>query len=365
MKLLLLGSLLVVLILYVNAGEDYYKLLGVSRSASQAEIKKAYRKKAIDYHPDKHPNDEEKKKIFQSISAAFEVLSDEEKRRVYDQYGEEGLKNGGRQQGFDMDDIFSMFGGGGGGGKKRRNDELPKADPMVIKLQVTLADLYNGKEMEMLQRRQILCRHCRGTGAENPDDVSNCPVCGGSGVKIVTQQLGPGFVQRMQTTCDRCGGKGKVVTSTCSKCKGTKVATGEQYINIFIEKGMPDGHQIVSEGDGDERPGEQPGDVIFKIFTLPDPVFERRGNDLNTRLDITLLEALVGFSKTIKHLDGHEVQVARTDVTKPGLTITIPEEGMPHHGFSSKKGNLYVTFTVIFPVSITQEQKDAFTKLLS
>jgi len=229
-------------------------------------------------------------------TVAYEVLSDEEKRRVYDQYGEEGLKSGGRGTGFDMDDIFSMF-GGGGSKKQRRNDELPKAESLVVKLFVTLADLYNGKEIEVLQRRQILCPHCRGTGAENPDDVSSCPVCGGSGMRIVTQQLGPGFVQRMQTPCDKCGGKGRVVTSQCSKCKGTKIATGEQYLSVFIEKGMPDGHQIVSANDGDERPGEQPGDIIFKITTLPHSLFQRDGDNLHTNMEITLLQALIGFKK--------------------------------------------------------------------
>jgi len=249
--------------------------------------------------------------------------------------------------------------------KKRRNDELPKAEPLVVKLFVTLADIYNGKEIEVLQRRQILCPHCRGTGAENPDDVSNCPVCGGSGTKIVTQQLGPGFVQRMQTTCDRCGGKGRIVTSQCSKCHGSKVALGDQYLTVFVEKGMPDGHQIVSPNDGDERPGEQPGDVVFKLTTLPHEIFRRDGDHLHAAMEITLLQALVGFTKTLKHLDGHEVPIQRSSVTKPGLTLTITEEGMPQHGNPTKKGNLYVTFTILFPLSITEEQKNGFTKLLS
>jgi len=204
--------ILIIVVLFFTfgiCGEDYYKLLGITRSAKAADIKKAYRKLAVQYHPDKHPNDEEKKAKFQEISNAYEVLSDEEKRRIYDQYGEEGLKKGVRSgDGFNpFEDIFSsMF--TGGGGQRRKKDELPKANPMKIKLQVSLEDLYNGKDLEILQRRQVLCPHCRGTGAENSDDVSSCPDCGGTGVKVVTQKLGPGFVQRMQTTCDRCGGKG-------------------------------------------------------------------------------------------------------------------------------------------------------------
>jgi len=349
---------------FAICGEDYYKLLGVTRSAKQNEIKKAYRKLAPLYHPDKHPNDEVKKAKFQEISNAYEVLSDDEKRRIYDQYGEEGLKKGvrGGSGAFDFDDIFSMF--NGGGQQRKRKDELPKANPLKIKLHVTLEDLYNGKDFEVLQRRQILCPHCRGTGAENSDDVSSCPDCSGSGVKIVTQKLGPGFVQRMQTTCDRCGGKGRIVTSTCSHCSGSKVDTAEQLISLFIERGMPDGHEIVSESDGDEKPGEEPGDLIFIISAAPHKRFERKGNDLYMTISISLLQALVGFSKSFKHLDGHDVLIERDSVTKPGLQITVAGEGMPHYGFATQKGDLYVTFTILFPTTLTDEQKEGFKNLL-
>lgn len=339
---------------------DYYSLLEVSKSASKQEIKKAYRKLAVKYHPDKNPEDQSK---FQEITKAYEVLSDEEKRRVYDQYGEEGLTNNGRNgAGFGFDDIFSMF--GGGQRKNRRSDELPKADPVKVKLYVSLEDLYNGRDLEILQRRQVLCPHCRGTGAENSDDVATCTECGGSGVKIVTQKIGPGFVQRMQSTCDKCNGKGKIVTSVCHHCHGTKVDVEEQIVTVIVEKGMPDGFEIVSESDGDERPGEEPGDIIFQITTLPHKRFERKGNDLHLGMTISLLQALVGFKKTFKHLDGHEIVVERNQVTKPGQVIELENEGMPLHGFSSNHGKLYITVTVQFPSSITEEQKQGFQKLL-
>eukprot|EP01123_Difflugia_compressa_P009123 TRINITY_DN292_c1_g2_i1.p1 TRINITY_DN292_c1_g2~~TRINITY_DN292_c1_g2_i1.p1 ORF type:complete len:371 (-),score=81.65 TRINITY_DN292_c1_g2_i1:86-1198(-) len=347
----------------VYCGEDYYKILGVPRNAKDSEIKKAYRRLAMQYHPDKHPNDEEKHLKYQKISNAYEVLSDDEKRRIYDQYGEEGLQKGVRSNtGFDFEDIFSMF--GGGGGQRQRKDEMPKGAPIKIKVSVSLEDLYNGKDLEVLQRRQVLCPHCRGTGAENSDDVSTCPDCGGSGIKVVTQKLGPGFVQRMQTTCDRCGGKGRIVTSTCSHCGGTKVDTAEQMLPLFIEKGMPDGYEIVMDSDGDEKPGEEPGDVIFKIITAPHKRFERKGNDLYMNMTVTLLQSLVGFTKSFKHLDGHEVTVTRDGVTKPGLQIVMADEGMPHHGWPTQKGSLYITFTVLFPTSLTEEQKEGFKNLL-
>jgi len=252
----------------------------------------------------------------------------------------------------------------GGASQRKKKDELPKGNPLRIKLYVTLEDIYNGKELEVLQRRQVLCPHCRGTGAENSDDVSSCPDCGGTGVKVVTQKLGPGFVQRMQTTCDRCGGKGKIVTSSCSHCHGSKVDTAEQLITLFIEKGMPDGFEIVSDSDSDEKPGEEPGDLIFKVTTTPHKRFERRGNDLYMNMTITLLQSLVGFEKSFKHLDGHEVNIKRDTVTKPGLQITVEDEGMPHHGFPSQRGVLYITFNILFPTTLTTEQKDGFKKLL-
>jgi len=262
---------------------------------------------------------------------------------------------------FDFDDIFSMF---NGGGQRKKKDEMPKGNPLRIKLHVSLEDLYNGKDFEVLQRRQVLCPHCRGTGAENSDDVTSCPDCGGSGVKIVTQKLGPGFVQRMQTTCDRCGGKGKIVSSVCSHCSGSKIDVAEQLITIYIEQGMPDGYEIISESDADEKPGEEPGDLIFKVTTAPHKRFERKGNDLHMSMTISLLQSLVGFTKTVKHLDGHEVIITRDAVTKPGLEIVVPSEGMPHHGFSAQKGDLYVTFTVQFPTTITEQQREGFKNLL-
>jgi len=232
-------------------------------------------------------------------------------------------------------------------------------------VQATLEDLYNGRDFEILQRRQILCTHCRGTGADDPNDVQTCNVCGGSGHKIVEQKIGPGFVQRMQTVCDKCGGKGKVSKSVCSKCKGTKVQAGEQLLTIFIEKGMPDGYEIKSTSDCDENPGEEPGDILFKITTAPHERFTRKGNDLFMTLKISLLEALTGFQYSFKHLDGHAVELKRTTVTPPGFIQALPNEGMPIHGNSFNFGQLFVTYQINFPTKLTEKQKEGFKSLLS
>jgi len=313
------------------AKRDYYQILGVSREANAKQLKKAYRDLSLKYHPDKNKESGASDK-FVEISNAYEVLSDDEKRRIYDQYGEEGLKEGGRAKHTNPFDLFSQFGFGGqqqgGHGDKRKGPNI------VVPIEVELRDLYLGKDYELLQKKQVLCPKCRGTGAKDPDDVKVCSACKGSGVKIFTQQLGPGFVTQTQRTCDVCGGKGRVAKSQCPFCKGTKVADGEETIELIIERGMPDGHEIVFEQEADERPDEIPGDLIFKIETVPDKRFIRRGDDLYMNMTISLLEALVGFSKSFRHLDGHTVKVGKEDVTKPGEVFMIAEEGMPKHNWS-------------------------------
>jgi len=248
---------------------------------------------------------------------------------------------------------------------KKKAGEFQKGPSQIIEIQVTLEDLYNGKEIEILQKRQILCTHCRGTGADDPNDVKTCKTCGGSGTRVVEQKIGPGFVQRIQQQCDVCGGKGKISKTVCSKCKGTKVEQGEQMLTVYIEKGMPEGHEIVSGSDADENPGEEPGDIIFKLAISQHQRFVRKGNDLYMTLRISLLEALVGFTFSFKHLDGHNVDLKRTAVTSPGFTEAIPQEGMPIHGNSLNFGQLFVTYQINFPNSVTEAQKEGFTKLLS
>jgi len=227
-----------------------------------------------------------------------------------------------------------------------------------------LKDLYLGKTITVGQKKQVLCPKCRGTGAKDPNDVQQCPDCGGSGTKIFTQQVGPGFVTQTQRTCDRCGGKGRIIKSTCPACKGTKVSVDEDTITVVVEKGMPDGHQIIFEQEADENPDTVPGDVIFKIQTLPHKRFSRVGDDLHMKITISLLEALVGFNKLIRHLDGHDVKVEKDSVTKPGEIMIIEDEGMPHHNFPSQIGNLVIEFSIKMPTSLTEQQKQGFRDLL-
>jgi len=360
MKTMMIGLMLFIEVVY---SEDYYKLLDVPRDATVSQISRAYRQMARKFHPDKlktdDPKYQETLEKFQKIQNAYDVLSDEDKRRKYDQFGEEGLKQNMNKGWNPFESFFNMNSG------HERTGEMPKGPSVTIEVQVSLEDLYNGKDIEVLQRRQTLCPKCRGTGAKDPDDVKSCPACDGTGFRIVTQRLGPGFVTKTQTTCDQCGGKGKTVTSTCEYCSGKKTSRGDQMINIFIERGMPDGFEIKSEEDADEAPERTPGDLIFKLVTVSHKRFTRKGNDLYMQYTIPLLQALIGFTKTFNHLDGHEVKVERTEITPPGFVLKLSGEGMPVHDSPDVYGDLYITFVIQFPDKLTETQKEEVKKLFS
>jgi DnaJ-related protein SCJ1 len=301
------------LLLAIVAAEDLYSILGVPRSSSVPEIKQAFRLASRTKHPDKGGDPA----VWAKYSHAYEVLTSEEKRQVYDQQGEEGLKrmeNGQQGGGDPFGSFFDMFGGGG----QRQQGGMAQGPNLEFPIVVTLKDLYLGKELRAAHRKQKLCSHCRGTGAEKPDDVKVCATCKGKGVVIQMQRLGPGFVTQTQQTCNVCGGRGKTVTSTCHRCGGKKVEVGEDILTIHIERGMRAGQKIKFPMTGDQAPDVHAGDVSFVVVEAPHPVFRRDGDDLHMTLSVSLLEALTGFSKTVTHLDGRIVTVARSDTTIPG-----------------------------------------------
>lgn len=346
--------LLVLLLTTLVNAVDYYKVLGVSRQATASELKKAYRTLSLKYHPDKQTGD---KKKYEEINKAYEVLSDEKQRRLYDQGGEEALKNGNNQQGGFGFNPFDFF--NGGHQQRRQQQRMPDVE---VVLDVTLEDLYKGKTLEVLHKKRQLCSHCHGSGADTPDDVKDCPVCHGAGVKVERRQIAPGFVQQFQTTCNHCHGTGKVYGKKCHVCGGKKVEPGETTISVTINKGMRDGEEIRFEGFGDERPDFETGDVVFKIHTIPDSRFTRQWNDLQTTLHITLKESLIGFSKTITHVDGHEVKVERKGVTPYGDVIVIKNEGMPIRQRDTY-GNMKINIVVDFPKTLTRAQQEGIEKL--
>lgn len=347
-----------------------YEALGISKDASPAQIKKTYYQLAKDLHPDKNPNNPDALKRFQEVSHAYEVLSDPEKRSLYDQYGEEALQGGGPS---DASSIFEqMFGGGifgdvfGGGGGRRRGPQ--KGEDIGFNLGVTLKDLYNGTVKKLKVKKKVICEKCAGKGCKGASVPKECAGCNGQGIKIVRRQIGPGMVQQMQTHCNDCGGKGEVIDKKdrCTGCNGKKTIDEEKVIEVHVDRGMSEGQRITFSGEGDQAPGITPGDIVVILkLKQEDPVFERNGEDLIMTKKINLLESLTGFEFTINHLDDR-VLVVKTkpgEVTTPNQIRVIPEEGMPKHKNPFVKGNLYIKFTVDFPASFSLSEEQI--KLLS
>ncbi|CDH60313.1 heat shock protein family protein [Lichtheimia corymbifera JMRC:FSU:9682] len=351
--------LLLVVVLVVHAGKDFYSILDVPRDAPKSQIKKHYKKLSRVYHPDKNPGDKKAEEKFMELTAAYEVLVDEEQRAIYDRYGEEGLeqhKNGGGGGGFHSPfDIFSQFFGGGGFGGHRAQQQERRGPDVQVELPVSLEDLYNGGSLEIDISKQVVCDHCHGSGARRSEDIQTCPTCQGHGRTITRIQLGPGMVQQVQQTCTQCGGKGKTIRAVCNACGGKKVLRGNEQYTIVIEKGMRDGQTTVLEQEADEYPDAIPGDMVFIVTTDPHPVFERQGDNLYTKQHITLIEALTGFEKTIKQLDGSDIKLERSGVTQYGFVQTIKGAGMPHYDNPSEHGDLFVEYQVVFPTHIDED----------
>jgi len=341
--------------------EEYYKVLGVSKDASESELKKAYRKLALKNHPDKGGDPE----LFKEITVAYEVLSDPEKRQMYDKYGKEGVENGGGG-GADPSDIFSQFFGGGGG---RRQRGPQKGEDLMHPLKVTLEDLYNGKTVKLAVNRDVICAKCEGRGGPEGAEKS-CEPCSGRGVKVQLRQIGPGMVQQMQTVCPDCRGQGKTIPKEvrCNDCKGKKVSKARKVLEVHIEKGMKNGQKITFHGEADQAPGQEPGDIIFVVQEKPHSVFQRKGSNLIMEKTLNLNEALCGFEFVVDHLDGRKLAVKSNpgEVIKPNEFKAIHNEGMPHHGNPFVKGQLVILFKIEFPESgtLTSSQIASLKKTL-
>ncbi|KAJ3344311.1 Type I HSP40 co-chaperone [Gonapodya sp. JEL0774] len=331
-----------------------YDTLGVPANASDADIKKAYRKLALQYHPDKNPSAGDK---FKEISHAYEVLSDQQKRDVYDKYGEEGLSGeGGAGGGISPEDLFShffgggMFGGGGGGGRGKPSGPRRGKD-MAHALKVSLEDLYKGKVSKLALQKQIICPKCEGRGGKEGASKS-CGSCQGRGIKIIMRQIGP-MIQQLQQTCPDCNGEGEVIKEKdrCKNCTGKKVVQERKILEVNIDKGMQDGQRITFSGEADQAPGVVPGDIIIVVEEKPHPRFQRRGDDLYFQQKIDLVTALAGGQFAINHLDDRvlAVNIIPGENIKPGDVKSINGEGMPVYRNPFQKGNLYVKFEIEFP----------------
>ncbi|KAK4737992.1 hypothetical protein R3W88_001689 [Solanum pinnatisectum] len=321
------------------AAKSYYDILQIPKGASDEQIKRAYRKLALKYHPDKNQGNEEANKKFAEISNAYEVISDSEKRNIYDRYGEEGLKqhaaSGGRGGGMNMQDIFSQF--FGGGSMEEEEEKIVKGDDVIVDLDATLEDLYMGGSLKVWREKNIL----KPAPGKRKCNCRN---------EVYHRQIGPGMYQQM-------------TEQVCDKCPNVKFEREGYHITVDIEKGMQDGQEVVFYEDGEPKIDGEPGDLKFRIRTAPHEQFTREVNDLRTTVTITLVQALVGFEKTIKHLDNHLVDISSKGITKPKEVRKFKGEGMPLH-YSNKKGDLYVKFEVLFPTSLTEDQKKQIKEVL-
>jgi DnaJ family protein A protein 2 len=350
------------------AGTELYKILEVTPDASEADLKKAYRRLAVKYHPDKNQGDAAAAEKFKEISAAYDVLQDPEKKKIYDTYGEEGLKSHMQGGDFSAADVFSRFFGGdifGGGGGRQKGRGPRKADDTVYKLGVSLKDLYNGRTKKLKIGRNIICAECEGKGATKEGCVQNCKGCKGTGTRVTLRQLGPGMIQQMQQVCPECQGKGETIDPKfrCKKCNGDKVCAEKEIVEVSIDKGMKSGQKVTIYGKGEQQPGVQPGDliVILEEVRESDDKFQRQGQDLIYQHKVTLSEALTGYEFIITHLDGRTLVVRSQpqEIVKPGDIRVIDNEGMPRYKQPFEKGRLFIKFEVAFPAfnDISKVQK--------
>lgn len=314
---------------------------------------------------------------FKEVTGAYEVLSDPEKKQIYDQYGEEGLKEGGMGGGGGGSpfDIFeAMFGGnpfgpGGGGGRGGGRQRQRKGEDVVHGLKVSLEDLYNGVTKKLSLAKNVLCPKCDGKGSKSGAS-GHCGTCKGSGVRVVVRQIAPGMVQQMQTVCNECRGSGQVISEKdkCGQCHGQKVVQEKKVLEVHIEKGMVNNQKITFQGEADEAPGTVPGDIIFVVQEKEHATFKRKGPDLFLEKSISLAEALCGFQMTVTHLDKRPLVISTNegDIIKPNSFKAVYDEGMPTYQSPFQKGKLFVHFNVKFPApgDLSDEELAALANVL-
>ncbi|GAA5911022.1 uncharacterized protein JCM6883_000679 [Sporobolomyces salmoneus] len=353
-----------VLVCLVQAAQDYYQILGVNRNVDDKGLKKAYRKLSKQYHPDKNDS-KEAQSLFLSISRSYEVLSDPEKRSIYDRHGEAGLKrsesNGGGGGGGDPFDVFRRafgFGGQGGAGQGGQR----RGQNMLAEIEVDLKAMYEGDSIKFSIARKAVCEQCDGSGARSEKDIVECPVCDGRGIRLVRHQLGPGIFQQVQMHCDRCQGRGRTIKHFCSSCKGHGILDSQSDLVLHLDRGLPEGSEIVFEGEADESPDWVAGDVVVRVRSKKvEGGFVRKESNLYWKEIISAKEALLGFKHTVKGLDGHDIILSRTGVTQPGHVDVVHGEGMPIYHLSGH-GDLFVEYQVVFPPTLSTKLKSDLEK---
>ena len=359
---------------------DYYEVLGVEKNASAEEIKKAYRKKAIQYHPDRNPGDKEAEEKFKEAAEAYDVLSNPDKRARYDQFGHAGMSGaagnggpfGGGGGGMSMDDIFSMFGdifgghggfggfsgfGGGGGSQQRRF----RGSDLRVKVKLTLKEISTGVEKKFKLKKYVPCPHCHGTGAEGNGGSETCPTCKGSGSVIRNQQTILGTMQT-RTTCPTCGGEGRIIKNKCKECGGEGIVYGEEIVTVKIPKGVAEGMQLSMSGKGNAgKHNGVPGDLLILIEEEPDKELIRDENDLIYNLLLSFPTAALGGTVEIPTIDGR-VKVKIEPGTQPGKVLRLRSKGLPNvNGYGT--GDLLVNVSVYVPEALSKDEKKTLEEM--
>ena len=346
---------------------DYYEVLGVSKNASEDEIKKAYKKKAITYHPDRNPGAKEAEEKFKEAAEAYDVLRDPQKRARYDQFGPEGVNGAGGfgGGGMNMDDIFSMFGdifggrggfGGFGGGGRPRKPQYRGGD-LRLKVRLTLQEIATGVTKKFKVKKKVTCSHCHGSGAEGSGATEACPTCHGSGYVIKTQQSIFGMMQT-QTVCPTCGGEGTVIKNKCKECGGEGVVNGEEVVEVKIPAGVGDGMVVTVTGKGHAaRRNGVPGDIQVYIEEETDKNLLREDNNLIYNLLLDIPTAALGGDAEIPTIDG-KVKIKIEPGTQPGKVVRLRGKGLPAvQGYGHGTGDLIVNISVYIPETLTKEER--------
>ncbi len=362
------------------AKRDYYEILGLSKGASAEEIKKAYRKVALKYHPDRNPGDKEAEDKFKEAAEAYEVLRDPEKRQRYDQFGHDGMRGaggfgGGAGGGMSMDDIFSQFGdifgdfgpfesffgGGGGRSRQRSRGRGQRGSNLRIKVKLTLAEIANGAQKKIKVKKYVTCDSCGGNGAKDSSSFSTCNTCGGRGVVTRVSNTILGQMQTTQT-CPTCNGEGSTITSKCSKCNGDGRMYDEEMITIDIPAGVTEGVQLSMSGKGNAgMRGGPAGDLLITIEEVKDDELKREGQNVVYDLHISFIDAALGTAVEVPTIDG-KARVKIPAGTQAGKIFRLKGKGLPHVN-SYGKGDQLIYVNVWTPKSLTNEEKAILEKL--
>ncbi len=356
---------------------DYYEILGVSKSASEAEIKKAYRQMALKFHPDKNPGDKEAEEKFKEAAEAYEVLRDPQKRSRYDQFGHAGIGGAAGTSGYSMsmDDIFSQFGdifgdafggafsgfGGFGGSRGGRRRRVNRGSNLRVKVKLTLEEIARGVEKKIKVNKYVPCNTCSGTGAKGGSSYTTCSTCHGTGQ---VTRVANTFLGQMQTssTCPSCGGEGQIIENKCPSCAGDGIVKGEEIISIKIPAGVEEGMQLSMSGKGNAGArGGVPGDLIILIEEIEHEHFERDGVNLLHEAYISFSDAALGTSLDVPTIDG-KARIKITPGTQAGKVLRLKGKGLPSVN-SYGTGDLLINLNVWTPKNLSKEEKEILEKL--